>query len=648
MRILLDPKVYLVQKPFLVWEGLNEFLTDNDLLWPTPIEGVPTAQIAIEAAGRLCYDDKTEVLTQNFGWVSFSQLPMLSRSEKILTINPDTEFAEWQIYEDYIEKDSEGTLYVAEGKNVSIAVTPDHRMWGHFQGNLPRNQFTQAKDIGDRVFVLPTASRGWIGEVPRFVEIQRVPYEQSESAANNSRFSEGVLWRGQREVLAWAQLMTYYVTEGYTSQYEVYITGHHTRAVQDLAEVLRIHTSIDVDPRNGCPRVRLSGGKALSVHVSENYGKYAPNKKLSRWILDLPRENLEQIWRIMTITDGDPKRTPRFLSSSPHLMGAAQEILIKIGKGSNHRSSGNLKEGRIKPHHKTFKSSREVFVISAKRPYTLMNRGQKFSTFPYSGKVYCVSTVNGILAVRRDGKVAISGNCYMSYGSKSGSKTNSDYLDNLLGRLEDGSFRPGPAHGSVTEHEHYSFIVAGASRGWSHEQVRHRLNNYSQLSTRYCDYELQDTKPGDWEPAYVIPPLGQLSDRTKELFAEAYEQEREFYVKILHSIEEDLHAKPEFQAQLAKLPPRERSRALRKAARGAAREVLPNGTEALMFMTGNARTIWNEAYLRASGEAEAVIRSVYVQILRIMERQLPDLYKGIQYIKVWDGSEAAVLPKEKL
>jgi flavin-dependent thymidylate synthase len=238
--------------------------------------------------------------------------------------------------------------------------------------------------------------------------------------------------------------------------------------------------------------------------------------------------------------------------------------------------------------------------------------------------------------------------CYMSYGSKSGSKTNAAYLDNLLGRLEDGAFRPGPAHGSVTEHEHYSFIVGGASRGWSHEQVRHRLNNYSQLSTRYCDYELQDTKPGDWEPAYVIPPLGQLSDRTKELFAEAYEQEREFYVKILHSIEEDLHAKPEFQAQLAKLPPRERSRALRKAARGAAREVLPNGTEALMFMTGNARTIWNEAYLRASGEAEAVIRSVYVQILRIMERQLPDLYKGIQYIKVWDGSEAAVLPKEKL
>jgi len=65
-------------------------------------------------------------------------------------------------------------------------------------------------------------------------------------------------------------------------------------------------------------------------------------------------------------------------------------------------------------------------------------------------------------------------NCYMSYGNKAGSKTNKRYIQNLLGRNDDGTFKPGPAHGSVCEHPNWTFLVVGAGRGFSHEQVRHR------------------------------------------------------------------------------------------------------------------------------------------------------------------------------
>ena len=102
--------------------------------------------------------------------------------------------------------------------------------------------------------------------------------------------------------------------------------------------------------------------------------------------------------------------------------------------------------------------------------------------------------------------------CYMSYGNKAGSKTNQRYLDNLLGRNPDGSFRPGPAHGSVVEHPHWTFKVVGAGRGFSHELVRHRVGvAYSQLSTRYCDFEREDEE-GTWDPGFCVPPLAQLSD----------------------------------------------------------------------------------------------------------------------------------------
>src|SRR5262252_4645681 len=59
--------------------------------------------------------------------------------------------------------------------------------------------------------------------------------------------------------------------------------------------------------------------------------------------------------------------------------------------------------------------------------------------------------------------------CYMSFGKKAGSKTNWRYIQNLLGRNPDGSWKPGPAHGSVTEHPCWSFLVVGAGRGFCYD-----------------------------------------------------------------------------------------------------------------------------------------------------------------------------------
>jgi thymidylate synthase (FAD) len=238
--------------------------------------------------------------------------------------------------------------------------------------------------------------------------------------------------------------------------------------------------------------------------------------------------------------------------------------------------------------------------------------------------------------------------CYMSFGNKAGSKTNEAYIRNLLGRNPDGSFKPGPAHGSVTEHPCWSFLVTGASRGFSHEQVRHRVGTaYSQLSTRYCDFEREEEE-GTWDPGFVVPPLAQLSDRTREHFEESYRIAVDRYKTGLHLVEEDLQAQEQFVANLADKEPRERARALRKAARGAAREQLPIAAEAIMTMSFNARAIWNMAYLRASEHAEAAIRDVFCQIVNIMEGEMPALFNAIVYKEVWDGSQAVELPRDKL
>lgn len=238
--------------------------------------------------------------------------------------------------------------------------------------------------------------------------------------------------------------------------------------------------------------------------------------------------------------------------------------------------------------------------------------------------------------------------CYMSFGAKAGSKTNRAYLDNLLGRMPDGSFREGPAHGSVLEHATFSFLVVGAGRGFSHEQVRHRAGwAYSQLSTRYCDFEREEEE-GTWDPGFCVPPLAQLSPQARVMMEHGIRAARETYKDLLVQIEGDLQGNVAFQKELERYPEKERKRMLRKAARGAARDILPNGTEAIMVMTANARAIWNTIYLRASEHAEAEIRKVYVQVARIMEREMPNVFRGMQFIKLWDGTEAVVMPRDKI
>lgn len=238
--------------------------------------------------------------------------------------------------------------------------------------------------------------------------------------------------------------------------------------------------------------------------------------------------------------------------------------------------------------------------------------------------------------------------CYMSFGAKAGSKTNKKYIQNLLGRKEDGSFMDGPAHGSVVEHPCWSFLVVGAGRGFSHEQVRHRVGwAYSQLSTRYCDFEREEEE-GTWDPGFVVPPLAQLSELTTNAFAQRIQQSQKAYCELLQLIEQDLKNNPEFMKNLSDKPEREAKRMLRKAARGAARDILPIATEAIMTFSANARAIWNVIYLRANEHAEAVIRMIYVQIARIMEQEMPALFYGLKYEKCWDGTEAVIMPRDKI
>jgi thymidylate synthase (FAD) len=178
--------------------------------------------------------------------------------------------------------------------------------------------------------------------------------------------------------------------------------------------------------------------------------------------------------------------------------------------------------------------------------------------------------------------------CYMSYGK--GRKTTREFLENIINQR----------HYSVLEHANFTFIFTGVSRSLTHELVRHRHFSFSQLSQRYVDESQADM---------VVPPALTGNNEAATAFGYA----RETYRILVEALE------PTF-AHITNATER------RKAARQAARCVLPNMTETKIAVTGNART-WREfIQKRNTMHADPEIRALAAEVFRQLQEAAPGLF----------------------
>ena len=198
--------------------------------------------------------------------------------------------------------------------------------------------------------------------------------------------------------------------------------------------------------------------------------------------------------------------------------------------------------------------------------------------------------------------------CYMSFGK--GRKTNAEYLGNIIDMQ----------HGSVLEHAVWNFVITGVSRSFTHELVRHRAGfGYSQLSQRYVDES--DTE-------FVEPDCIAADAELHTVWQEAVRQSQEAYCKLVDGL-------------ARKFDDIDSATLRRKLARQAARSVLPNATETKIFVTGNARAWRHFVELRANEHAETEIRTVAVEVLKLLQAESPSLFGDYVLEPLGDGTQVA-------
>jgi thymidylate synthase (FAD) len=217
--------------------------------------------------------------------------------------------------------------------------------------------------------------------------------------------------------------------------------------------------------------------------------------------------------------------------------------------------------------------------------------------------------------------------CYMSF-AKPRPGGNATYLHHIK---EVG-------HGSVLEHAVWNFVFAGVSRSLTHELVRHRSGwSYSQLSQRYVDESVAE---------YVEPDVIAADPELHAIWLEAVKHAHEGYLKLAEKLNAKL-ADPK-AAAAAMLPPDADRTTRRKAARQAARSVLPNATETKIFVTANARALRHFLEQRGSTFAEPEIRKLAGKLLDVLQKDAPHLFGDYEKKPLPDGTFELVTPFKKV
>jgi len=395
-------------KKRLIWYVAPSYRMAKDIMWPVLLESLPRrwikkvnetsmtvllvngTRIALKGADNPdCYDDETEILT-NDGWVYLKNLP---EGLAVMTLNPETNQAEWQTPVRHIHQKYEGPMFQLKSGKADLLVTPNHRFLVDTRKGARKFKTLDEVAHQDRI----PASVDWVGEDDE-------EYSHDKLAFLGFYLAEGCARKDP----------------GPKNSYEITFAQTPGKKGGDKGDVRA--EFIEVLKRLGAsyhehPTTLRVYGKELWDFV---WGLgLAWEKRIPEHVLDLPPEKLRTLLHWMIQGDGISRRDGERLlyTTSRGMAGDVQELCMKIGQSASiaekRQAPATLADGRIiTPKRPLY----EVRIYRNKFIYFRDSKESYISETQYNGNVHCVEVPNHTVYVRRNGKATWSGNSLRGVG----------------------------------------------------------------------------------------------------------------------------------------------------------------------------------------------------------------------------------------
>ncbi len=367
-----------------------------------------TKHIYALETGLSCYDEETEVLTDN-GWKRF---PEINFSDKICTLNPETNVIEFQGPIRLFKYQYKGKMYRLKTKRVDLLVTPNHKLLFSpcdFRKS-PSFSLKEAQFLFDKSKRLKKDGI-WIG---REVEYFILP---TVKVRHGNRFYSG--FRNLKEkklpIKLWLKFFGLWVAEGWTSKgkngdYNVCLTSKNLDLLSEIKSILESF-GYTAHRLGNVIRVRDYQLFCYLKQFGKSHEKYIPLdiKLLSKDLLEI---FLEYYLKGNGHKYGREGKGLSASTTSTRLRDDLQEIALKVGI-SAYCKQERKRGSPIASTHPRFRGYRhkhdswQIYFIRQNKPILLPSMIKKYnhieSWVDFDGFVFCVEVPNHVIYIRRNG-----------------------------------------------------------------------------------------------------------------------------------------------------------------------------------------------------------------------------------------------------
>ena len=392
-------------------------------------------RIRIGWLGGSCMPPDTEILTDD-GWKRFDEL---NQTERVATLNPNTNELEYNKPTGYICEPFDGELNCGKNGMIEYEVTPNHNMFASEAKNLTRKKLDlkliQSSDLHGKNFHVKRDAN-WVGinkptmVIPAMVEegelVEELISEYSVIQKNSKRKNYLVEKYGEDKYLEmdkWLQFFGFWMAEGWTSKSD----GLYQVGIAQSKDNDYLQTMFDILVDLGYEPTYTKDGKQVRVfdrqlwaylrQFGNSYEKFIPNDVLELCPYQL---NLFLEWFIKGDghVENNKYKRMRAWTSSKKLADGLQEIALKVGISSTITNIGkkttSIKGRDIISQHDSYQVNfgKHPSVSKHNKNTPLVKDKDQYKKY-YKGNVYCVEVPNHIIYVRRNGKPFWIGNSHL-------------------------------------------------------------------------------------------------------------------------------------------------------------------------------------------------------------------------------------------
>ena len=354
--------------------------------------------VTVDAAGEagsqplmvaFCFDEETEILTKE-GWKRYDQY---SLDDEFVTLNEEG-YLEYQRPSHINITEYNGPMHLLESRRYSLCVTPNHRLYGKFNGKLTKFEKRTVEETRQlSSYHLRVETRGILQKEENVPEYVIIP-------ATKRRPEYKIPIKLYLKLLGW------YLSEGCTHKGDTIMLAQSQKS-EYFQEIWDLVTEMGYTPHvwKGTDAIVFYDTR-LAKHFKQ-FG-LAHEKFIPKWIKELPKEYLDIM--LDTYWKGDGyKAGPAYLkggsliyaTNSPQLRDDLMELAVLQGSYVSVTTYQDKRWGL------------PLYTVNVKKRIdgerSVGATKKKWKTIPYSGTIHCPTVPNGVVIVRRHGKVHAQG-----------------------------------------------------------------------------------------------------------------------------------------------------------------------------------------------------------------------------------------------